>query len=78
MHLYANDNDDMLPPQAGFPESVMPYLMSRRLSEGFVYELASRNLAGFEEPSRTPLGHFPGRRGRAVVYADGNVRWHGR
>jgi len=74
--MYAQDYDETLPGADQDIRSVlMPYVQSEQLFEGFVYTHGGGALAEIEAPAETVLGHIPGPGGRAVLYADGHVKW---
>lgn len=75
--MYCQDYDEEFPPSGGnLTEMVNPYLRNEDILKGFQFTYAgSRKLAEIEKPSETVLGHISGPGGRAVVFADGHVRW---
>jgi hypothetical protein len=75
-HIYAADMDDVLPSNASdWMTALSPYLKNNSLMEGFVYTFGGGNIGDIENPASTELGHKQGPGGRAVVYADGHVKW---
>jgi hypothetical protein len=76
LHMYAQDNAERLP---GADEPVnsliSPYLKNDALFEGFVYTFGGGPLSSIEKPAEQVLGHVMGPGGRAMIYADGHVRW---
>lgn len=75
MMIYGADADDSLPLSAGWQDALLPYLKSKNLLDGFVYELNGDNLGKLEDPASKRLGYVSGSRGRAIVFADGHVIW---
>ena len=75
--MYCQDYDEEFPPSgANLTETVNPYLKNEDILNGFQFTYAgSRKLAEIEKPAETILGHINGPGGRAVVFADGHVRW---
>lgn len=75
IHIYMADYDDVFPPQEGFADLIMPYVKNRAMVDGFTYTFDKRSATGIAEPAETVIGYVRGRKGRAVAYADGHVRW---
>ncbi len=75
MHIYAADWDDVFPTPDGFKDKLMPYVKNGQLFDGFVYTFPGGKATDIAEPSKTEVGYVQGRRGRAVAYADGHVKW---
>lgn len=75
IHIYMADWDDVFPGADGFNDKMMPYLKNRQMLDGFVYTFSDRKATDIAEPSKTEIGYVDGRRGRAVAYADGSVKW---
>lgn len=75
MHIYAADWDDAFPPADGFQDKLMPYVKNGQLFDGFVYTFTGGKSTDIAEPDKTEVGYVQGRRGRAVAYADGHVKW---
>ena len=75
--MYCQDYDEMFPPGgANLTETVNPYLRDEGILKGFQFTYAgSSKLADIGKPNETVLGHLVGPGGRAVVFADGHVRW---
>ncbi len=74
--IYAADNDDQLPSNAGkWQDNLLPYLKNSKMMEGFVLSFKGGNLLKVEDPANTILGYIPGKGGRAVAYVDGHVKW---
>ncbi len=72
--IFAADADDAFPENKGWEDRLMPYVRNRQLLAGFNYTYGGGPLGG-KDPGKTSLGFFSGAGGRAVVYADGSVRW---
>lgn len=75
MHIYAADWDDVFPTPDGFKDKLMPYVKNAQMFDGFVYTFPGGKATDIAEPSKTEVGYVQGRRGRAVAYADGHVKW---
>lgn len=76
LHMYAADMDDNIPSNGSdWMTALNPYLKNNSPMEGFVYTYGGGNLANVENPATTELGFKHGPGGRAVVYADGHVKW---
>ena len=73
--IYSADYDDMLPLNTDWQNSVDPYLKNRDMLNGFNYILNGNDLTKLDNPQNTMLGSFDTPYGRAVVYADGHVKW---
>lgn len=74
--MYAADyDDDMLNPKADIKEALGPYLKNNELLDGFVYTFSGGNAADIKEPANTIIGYTVGPGGKAIVYADGHVKW---
>jgi|GEM_PF-5961390 len=73
--IYAMDYDDVMPPQLGFEDNVMPYVKNRDVMNGFVYSYKGGPLSGLKNPSSTEIGYMPTKDGRCVAYADGSVKF---
>lgn len=74
-HIFAADNQDELPTRERFGEAISPFLKNVGQLQGFAYQLNGGKLDAIRNPSQTVLGYTQGRKGRAVAYADGSVRW---
>ncbi|MCG9894451.1 MAG: hypothetical protein MH204_03100 [Fimbriimonadaceae bacterium] len=79
LHIYAADYDDFFPTDGSMVrEAIMPYLRDAALLEGVVFtNLTGQNVARLKDPAQTALAYISGPDGRAVLYADGSVRWEG-
>lgn len=73
--MFASDNDDNLPAVEGFESKVMPYVRDAQVLKRFVYTNGNLNISEIKDPAGTVLGHVDGPGGRAVVFADGHVKW---
>jgi hypothetical protein len=81
--MYAQDYDETLPPADGMiKDTLLPYLKNPSLfqdpatgNDAFVYTYAGGKLSGIQDPSTTQLGYLAGGAGRAIIYADGHVKW---
>jgi hypothetical protein len=76
--IYCSDYDDEFPLSSGWHDAVYPYIKSKELMDGFVYEMNGGNAGKIDNPSGKRLGFVEGRFGRAVAYADGHVIWEKR
>lgn len=73
--LYGADNEDSWPPTAGFTDALKPYLKDASVMGSFEFLRPSKGMIELDEPAKTPIGQIVGRSGKAVVYADGHVKW---
>lgn len=74
MAMYSADCDDGFPPAGGAgKEAAYPYLRNRSALDAFTYTFGGGSVSG--NPSETELGYVSGPGGRAVVYADGSIKW---
>ncbi|HLJ54917.1 MAG TPA: hypothetical protein VKT77_07730 [Chthonomonadaceae bacterium] len=73
--MFAEDNDEQLPSPDGIHDKLAPYLGAESLFENFTYTFAGGSMADIQSPSETELGYVAGDDGRAVIYADGHVKW---
>ncbi len=74
MIMFAVDNDDNLP--GGLTtDQLIPYLKNADLMNGFVFTWGGGNIGKIENPAETELGYVTGPGGKAVIYADGHVKW---
>jgi hypothetical protein len=74
--IYAADYDDNLPSSSSdWMESLYPYTKNRSLMDGFIYTFGGGNMNDIKDPASTQLGYKEGAGGRAIVYADGHVKW---
>lgn len=75
IHVFMADNDDVFPGAEGFSDKILPYVKNRQMLDGFVYTFPGGKATDIAEPAKTEIGYVQGRRGRAVAYADGHVKW---
>jgi len=75
MAMYAADYDDSYPLAGDPSEAVNPYLKDPSLIDGFVYTFGGGELSKDANPSEVQLGYITGPGGRAIVFADGHVKW---
>jgi hypothetical protein len=75
MIMYGADNNNQWPANANWQDAADSYLKNRSLFEGFNYTFAGGALPAGSDPSKFSIGFASGPGGRAVVYADGSVRW---
>ena len=73
--MYSQDYDEKLPTPDGINDKIAPYLRNDALFDGFGYTYAGGNLGDISAPGMTPIGYVGGDGGRAVIYADGHVKW---
>jgi prepilin-type processing-associated H-X9-DG protein len=73
--IFRADSDDVFPAQEGFNEKISPYLKNESLLNGFTYTFSAKKATEIADPAGTVIGYVQGRRGRAVAYADGHVKW---
>jgi prepilin-type processing-associated H-X9-DG protein len=79
--MYSADHDDTMPSAQDDVRSLLrPYLGNDAPFDGggygpFVYTLEGGSIADVQNPSDKMMGYIPGPGGRAVVFADGHVRW---
>ena len=79
--MYAQDNDETFPPAGDISPLVGPYLrdqtvlVSPATGAPFTYTLNGEKIAQLSSVGTTVIGYLNGPGGRAVVYADGHVKW---
>jgi prepilin-type processing-associated H-X9-DG protein len=73
--MLANDHDDVLPGKDGWQDKILPYVLNKGMIDGFNYTFGGGPESGIDKPADTMLGFVNGPGGRAVVYADGHVKW---
>lgn len=74
--MYGDDYDGVLPsPGANVKELLNSYVKDKTLLDGFVYTFAGGLQKDIANPAGTEMGYIPGPGGRAVMYADGHVKW---
>lgn len=76
MLMYAADYDDeMVINNGDWMDNVLPYIKNRGVMDGFTYTYSGGNMTEIKDPANTEMGYKEGPGGRAVVYADGHVKW---
>lgn len=75
--MYAQDYDENFPHDPSSVKNVLlPYLKDRDILENFTYTYSGNtSLSKLDKPDQTQLGYITAPGGRAVVFADGHVRW---
>ncbi|WP_395139550.1 hypothetical protein, partial [Armatimonas sp.] len=75
--MYAQDYDENFPHDpASVKDAILPYIKNNDVLADFVYTYSGpTNLSKIEKPSDTPLGYIPSPGGRALIFADGHVKW---
>lgn len=75
--MYAQDYDENFPHDPStVKDAISPYLKNRDLLENFTYTYSGNtSLSKLDKPDQTQLGYITAPGGRAVVFADGHVRW---
>lgn len=74
--MYSSDYDDEMPINNGdWMDNVLPYTKDRGVLDGFTYTYSGGSLTEVKDPAKTEIGYKEGPGGRAVVYADGHVKW---
>jgi hypothetical protein len=81
--MYVQDYDQTFPPAgSAVVDQLRPYVKNREVfnspgqdTPGFVYLYSGNTLGNVKEPASTIVGFLPGPGGRAMIYADGHVRW---
>jgi hypothetical protein len=75
--MYAQDYDENFPHDpSNVKEAIYPYIKSNDVIADFVYTYKGPlELSKIEKPAETAMGYIPSPGGRAVVYADGHVKW---
>lgn len=74
--MYSGDYDDEMPINNGdWMDNVLPYIKDRGVMDGFTYTYSGGNMTELKDPANTEMGYKEGPGGRAVVYADGHVKW---
>ncbi len=75
--MYAQDYDENLPHDpASVKDAIVPYVKNNDVLADFVYTYSGpTNQSKIEKPSETALGYIPSPGGRAVIFADGHVKW---
>lgn len=73
--MYCQDYDEMLPNADSINEKINPYIKNDSLFQGFAYTYGGGSLGSIDQPANTELGYVTGPGGRAIIYADGHVKW---
>ena len=75
--MYSQDYDENLPNDPGaIKDTVFPYIKNADVFNGFQYTYTGAPSVGkIDSPASTKLGYVQGPGGRAVIYADGHVKW---
>jgi prepilin-type processing-associated H-X9-DG protein len=73
--MSAQDNGENLPSQGDLASSISPYLSDPSAMAGFVYTYPGGPLSDIDSPAETVIGYISSPGGRAVLYADGHVKW---
>lgn len=73
--MWAQDHDEKLPGQDGVHDQIKPYLQNDSMLQGFTYLFTGGSLADIKAPAETLIGQVEGPGGRALIYADGHVKW---
>jgi hypothetical protein len=75
--MYAQDYDENFPHDPGnVKEAIYPYIKNNDVIADFVYTYKGPlEMSKVEKPAETAMGYIPSPGGRAVVYADGHVKW---
>jgi hypothetical protein len=73
--MYAQDYDETYPTGDNINAKLTPYLKNDALFQGFTYTFGGGAMSSVEKPAETELGFVTGPGGRAVIYADGHVKW---
>lgn len=74
MIMFAADNDDEIPGGLS-TDQLIPYIKNADMMNGFVFSWGGGNVSKIENPAETELGYVTGQGGRAIIYADGHVKW---
>lgn len=72
---YCSDMEGELPSPDEFKDRIKPYLRNPKILNGFTYNSRYKNGTDIASPSSEEVGFTSGPGGRAVLYADGSVRW---
>ncbi|MCW5941569.1 MAG: hypothetical protein KIS66_05015 [Fimbriimonadaceae bacterium] len=74
--MFAADNGDKLPSNKDdWAKAIEPYLKNASLLEGFVYTYGGGFMTEIGSPATQEIGYVNAPGGRAIVYADGHVRF---
>jgi hypothetical protein len=78
LFVLAERNQGRLPAKDQWQEALSGIGLRSKDVEGFVYFMDGHSVYDMEQPHKTPVGAVETRKGRAVAYADGTVRWERR
>ncbi len=74
--MYALDWDDKLPSNKEDVNILIePYLKNKSFFDGFVYSFGGGAMGDIKDPASTEMGYVTGPGGRAIIFADGHVKW---
>lgn len=74
--MFAGDMDDTLPGQdVDLRSKLGPYTKNPSLFDNFTYTFGGGAMTSIENPATTSIGYVTGPGGRAMIYADGHVKW---
>ena len=73
--MYAQDYDETFPTGDDINSKLEPYLKNNSVFKGFNYTYGGGKMGDIANPAETSMGHVLGPGGRAVIYADGHVKW---
>jgi hypothetical protein len=73
--MFAEDNDETLPNSDNLANNLAPYLGDSSVLDGFNYTYPGGPLSDIASPAETVIGSMNGPGGKAIIYADGHVRW---
>jgi hypothetical protein len=73
--MYAYDHDETFPGPDDLEANLTPYAGNAAIFQGFTYTFAGGSFAEIGTLADAVLGSVAGPGGRAVVYADGHVKW---
>ncbi len=72
--ILSSDTDGDFPEPGKWEETMLHYVRSRDLTDGFNYSFGGGKSSQYDT-ANTALGFFNGPGGRAVIYLDGSTRW---
>jgi hypothetical protein len=73
--MWAQDHDEKFPTDGDVVGELMPYIKDASIFDGFDYTYDGGALADIASPAETEIGYVAGPGGKAVIYADGHVKW---
>ena len=73
--MYTQDYDEVYPTGDDFANKLNPYAKDESIFQDFTYNQPATALKDVSAPADTMMGYVPGPGGRAIVYADGHVKW---